>query len=83
MTILDGKALSEKLIDSVKEKAEELSPTLAVILVGENPASMAYVRNKKKACERAGIDYMEYKFPDSISQESLLEPSVSSARRTS
>lgn len=72
MAILDGKALSEKLIDSVKDKAEELSPTLAVILVGENPASMAYVRNKKKACERAGIEYREYRFPDSITQESLL-----------
>ena len=73
MTILDGKALSEKLIDSVKERAEELSPTLAVILVGENPASMAYLRNKKRACERAGIEYREFKFPDSITQESLLE----------
>ncbi len=73
MAILDGKALSEQLIDSVKEKAEELSPTLAVILVGENPASMAYVRNKKKACERAGIEYREFKYPDSITQESLLQ----------
>ncbi|MFH0838556.1 MAG: bifunctional 5,10-methylenetetrahydrofolate dehydrogenase/5,10-methenyltetrahydrofolate cyclohydrolase [Patescibacteria group bacterium] len=73
MAILDGKALSEQLIDSVKEKAEKLHPTLAVILVGENPASMAYVRNKKKACERAGIEYREYKFPDNITQESLLQ----------
>jgi len=73
MAILDGKALSEQLIDSAKQKAEELSPTLAVILVGENPASMAYVRNKKKACERAGIRYLEYKYPDSITQESLLK----------
>jgi methylenetetrahydrofolate dehydrogenase (NADP+)/methenyltetrahydrofolate cyclohydrolase len=73
MAILDGKALSEQLIDSVKEKAEELSPTLAVILVGENPASMAYVRNKKRACERAGIEYQEFKYPDSITQESLLK----------
>lgn len=73
MAILDGKALSEKLIDSVKEKAEALSPTLAVILVGENPASMAYVRNKKRACERAGIEYREFKYPDSITQESLLK----------
>jgi methylenetetrahydrofolate dehydrogenase (NADP+)/methenyltetrahydrofolate cyclohydrolase len=73
MTILDGKALSSTLIDSVKEKAKELSPTLAVILVGENPASLAYVRNKKRACERAGIEYREYRFPDSITQESLLK----------
>jgi len=57
MKILDGKALSEKLIDSVKKKAEKLKPKLAVILVGDNPASLAYVRNKKKACERAGIEY--------------------------
>ncbi len=73
MAILDGKALSEQLIDSVKEKADELHPTLAVILVGENPASMAYVRNKKKACERSGIEYREFKYPDSITQESLLQ----------
>lgn len=73
MAILDGKALSEQIIDSVKEKAEELSPTLAVILVGENPASMAYVRNKKKACERAGIEYREFKYPDTITQDSLLK----------
>ena len=73
MAILDGKALSEQLIDSVKERAEELHPTLAVILVGENPASMTYVRNKKKACERAGIEYREFKYPDSVTQESLLE----------
>ncbi|MBN2087617.1 bifunctional 5,10-methylenetetrahydrofolate dehydrogenase/5,10-methenyltetrahydrofolate cyclohydrolase [Candidatus Peregrinibacteria bacterium] len=73
MTILDGKALSEQLIDSVKEKAEKLKPKLAVILVGENPASMAYVRNKKKACERSGIEYVEYNFSTSITQEEILK----------
>ncbi len=73
MAILDGKALSEQLIDSVKEKTEQLHPTLAVILVGENQASMAYVRNKRRACERAGIEYREYVYPDSITQESLLQ----------
>lgn len=73
MAILDGKALSEELIDSVKEKASKLHPTLAVILVGKNPASMAYVRNKKRACERSGIEYRQYDYPDSITQESLLQ----------
>ncbi len=72
MTILDGKALSAQLIDSVKKQAEKLSPTLAVILVGENPASISYVRNKKKACERAGIEYKEYNFPDTINRKELL-----------
>ena len=73
MKILDGKALSETLVDSVKDKAAKLKPTLAVILVGENPASMAYVRNKHKACDRAGIEYIEYKYPITITQEELLE----------
>ena len=72
MKILDGKSLSEKLIDSVKEKASRLKPKLAVILVGENQASLAYVRNKKKACERAGIAYEQHDFDITISQEDLL-----------
>lgn len=72
MEILDGKALSVQLVDSVKEKATELKPKLAVILLGENPASMAYVRNKKKACERSGVEYVEYNYPTTITQEELL-----------
>ena len=72
MKILDGKALSEKLVDSVKDKVYKLKPMLAVVLVGENPASMAYVRNKKRACERAGIDYSEFNYPTTITQEELL-----------
>lgn len=73
MVILDGKALSEALIDSVKQKAEMLHPTLAVILVGNNPASLSYVKNKKKACERAGIEYREYEYADTLSQDELLK----------
>jgi methylenetetrahydrofolate dehydrogenase (NADP+)/methenyltetrahydrofolate cyclohydrolase len=73
MTILDGKALSEELIDSVKDKASKLNPTLAVIMVGEDPASLAYVRNKKKACERAGIKYIQYDYDPTITQEELLK----------
>lgn len=73
MKILDGKSLSEKLIDSVKEKAAKLKPKLAVVMVGEDPASLVYIRNKKRACERAGIEYEELKFPTSITQKELLE----------
>lgn len=73
MKILDGKALSQQLIDSVKNEASKLSPTLAVILVGEDPASLTYVRNKKKACEQAGIKYQELRFPDTLTQNELLE----------
>lgn len=73
MEILDGKKLSQELIDSVKEEAEKYVPKLVVILVGENPASLAYVRSKKKACERSGIDYEERNFSTSITQEELLK----------
>jgi methylenetetrahydrofolate dehydrogenase (NADP+)/methenyltetrahydrofolate cyclohydrolase len=71
--ILDGKALSDSLIDSMKEKAAKLKPTLAVIMAGDHPASASYVRNKQKACERAGIKFVELKYPDSITQDVLTE----------
>lgn len=73
MQLLDGKALSAKLIESVKEEAARLKPKLTVILVGEDPASLAYVRNKKKACAAAGIEYEERNFPTSITQEELIK----------
>jgi len=73
MKLLDGKALSAKLIDSIQEEVIALKPTLAVVLVGENPASLTYIEHKSRACERAGIEYREFRFPDSISQESLLQ----------
>ncbi len=73
MKLLDGKALSEELIDSVKDEAVKLKPKLAVILVGENPASLTYIKNKRKACERAGIEYEERRFPDTVTQEQILE----------
>lgn len=71
-TLLDGKTLSEDIIDSVKAKAKKLRPALCVILVGDNPASLTYVRNKQKACERAGIRFVEQKYPATFSQEKLL-----------
>jgi methylenetetrahydrofolate dehydrogenase (NADP+) / methenyltetrahydrofolate cyclohydrolase len=73
MQILDGKALSEELIDSVKDKALKLKPTLAVIMVGEDPASLTYVRNKKRACEKVGIKYIEYNYPATVTQKELLK----------
>jgi len=72
MKILDGKALATQLIDSVKEEAARLKPKLCVILVGENPASLTYVKNKRIACERAGIEYEERRFPSSITQAELI-----------
>ncbi len=73
MQILDGKALSIQLTESAKPEAEPLNATLGVILVGENPASMSYVKHKKAACERAGVNYEERRFSDDITQEMLLQ----------
>lgn len=73
MQILDGKTLSKTLIESVKEKVKKLQPTLAVVLVGENPASLSYIKLKQKACERVGIDYRQINLPPHITQEALIE----------
>lgn len=75
--ILDGKAVSAKVKEEVKEEVEALkkqgvSVGLAVIIVGNNPASRTYVNNKKKACEAAGILSEEYAMPEETTQEELL-----------
>ena len=66
--ILDGNALSSKLRESLRARAAELAaqgcrPGLAVLLVGENPASQGYVRNKIKACQAVGVHSERYEFP--------------------
>ena len=74
--ILDGKALSEKRMEELKSRVDALNATgrtvgLAVILVGENPASQVYVRNKGKACEALGIRGDTILLPEETSQEEL------------
>ena len=75
--IIDGKKVSQKVRDEVKEQVNELkakgiSPKLAVIMVGENPASKVYVRNKSKACSEVGIEFEEYLLPETTKQDELL-----------
>ena len=76
--IIDGKVISSQVKDEVKEKTAKLlektgvQVCLAVILVGEDPASQVYVRNKKKACEYVGFKSLSYELPESTSQEELL-----------
>ncbi|MBE6648587.1 MAG: bifunctional methylenetetrahydrofolate dehydrogenase/methenyltetrahydrofolate cyclohydrolase FolD [Ruminococcaceae bacterium] len=77
-TIMDGKALSCEIraeikakIDSQKEKGIE-APSLAVVLVGNDPASKIYVRNKKNACAEAGITSYEYTLPETATEEEVL-----------
>ena len=72
--ILDGKMLRDKIFESLKAKLNKMQqkPTLAVILVGENPASQIYVRNKKKTAEKLGINSLSIEYPSDISEEELL-----------
>lgn len=73
--ILDGKKLRDKIFVDLKSKIENMpvKPTLAVILVGDNPASQIYVNNKKKTAENLGINSIVIKYPESVSEEELLK----------
>lgn len=75
--IIDGKELARKTrenlkIDCENLKAKGITPKLAVIMVGDNPASKVYVKNKSKACEDVGIEYEEYLLGDDTTQEKLI-----------
>jgi len=72
--ILDGKAVSEKVFARIAEEAKGLpvQPCLAVIIVGEDPASQIYVANKRKNCEQVGFRSLEYALPAGIGQANLL-----------
>jgi len=75
--IIDGKKISQEIKDELREKVSELKAqgteiALAVIQVGEDPASSVYVRNKKRACEYIGIRSVSYEIPESTTQEELL-----------
>jgi methylenetetrahydrofolate dehydrogenase (NADP+)/methenyltetrahydrofolate cyclohydrolase len=76
--ILDGKALSDKILQQVRQRVEariakgKRAPALAVILVGEEPASAIYVRNKRRSCETAGVRSISHDLSASTSQEELL-----------
>ena len=72
--VMDGKALAKKIKEQVAAEAAALPrrPGLAVILVGENPASQVYVRGKEKDCEECGILNLGRKLPAETSEEALL-----------
>ncbi|MBE6623854.1 MAG: bifunctional methylenetetrahydrofolate dehydrogenase/methenyltetrahydrofolate cyclohydrolase FolD [Ruminococcaceae bacterium] len=77
--IMDGKATSAKVRADLAQKTIEFkekygyAPGLAVIIVGEDPASQIYVRNKKKACEEVGYNSFEYALPEKTTEEELLK----------
>lgn len=76
--IIDGKKISKEIKDELKEKvtklkAEGKTVSLAVIQVGEDPASSVYVNNKKKACEYIGIESLSFHLPETITEDELLD----------
>lgn len=73
-TILDGKALATKVKEQVKQEAESLArtPGLAVIIVGNNPASRVYVNSKRKDCEECGFLSEEFALPEETTEAELI-----------
>jgi methylenetetrahydrofolate dehydrogenase (NADP+)/methenyltetrahydrofolate cyclohydrolase len=76
--IIDGKSIASELLDNIKEEIitrtneGHRAPTLAVILIGENPASKIYVGRKIMACEKTGIKSITHNLKDDVTQDSLL-----------
>ena len=75
---IDGNALSQKLRVQITErtaalKAKGITPGLAVVLVGDNPASQVYVRNKVKACQDCGLHSLLEKYPEDMTEKVLLD----------
>ncbi|NOY67445.1 MAG: bifunctional methylenetetrahydrofolate dehydrogenase/methenyltetrahydrofolate cyclohydrolase FolD [Gammaproteobacteria bacterium] len=77
--IIDGKKIAAKIRQDLTlkikqlQKDHNLTPGLAVVIIGEDPASQVYVRNKRNACEETGIKSVGYDLPESTSQKDLLE----------
>lgn len=76
--IIDGKELAKKIRGQVAEEVEKLknrgvNPKLAVIMVGEDPASKVYVKNKSKACNEVGIEFEEFLLDKTIEKKELIE----------
>lgn len=76
--LIDGKELAKKIRKNLKKevailKESGVNPKLAVIMVGNDPGSTVYVRNKSKACEKTGIEFEEFLFEENTSEEELLQ----------
>jgi len=79
MNIIDGKALSQKIKNSLKEKTsllkenQNIVPGLAVIIIGDDPASRAYVGMKAKACKDVGFYSIVHEMPETITQDEIID----------
>src|ERR1700722_8063052 len=78
MHLIDGKAIAQKIHEQSRNAIAELAafglkPGLAVVLVGDDPASRAYVRSKDKTCSALGMHAVKHELPASTSQETLID----------
>lgn len=79
MLVLDGKALAETIKEELKQEVDQIRlaggkiPHLAAVLVGDNPASQVYVRNKVRSCEQVGFQSSLIRLPDDVTQTQVLE----------
>jgi len=76
--LIDGRVISARVLDEVTAsindiKKNGITPALAVVLVGDDPASTVYVRNKKLMCDKVGINSLEYKLKNTTTETELLE----------
>ena len=76
--IISGKILSEQLLEQQIQEAKKLAakgirPSLAVVLIGNDPASAIYVRNKERACDTIGIESKSYRLPEDVKQNDVLD----------
>lgn len=77
MTLMDGRKVSREILRLVAKEVsrmhlDHIHPKLAVILVGKNPASLAYIRQKQKACEKTGIEWEQFDYDESVTTEELI-----------
>ncbi len=72
--LIDGKKIADEILSAIKQKITKLekSPGLAVILIGNNPASKLYLRLKEKACQKVGVDFHSYFIEDDCSEKQIL-----------
>ena len=73
--IVDGKKIADEVIEKIRRKIdkEKLKLRISVVLVGKDPISLIYVSQKKKACQRCGIDFSLYQFPKKVLEKDLCE----------
>ena len=77
MILLDGRKVADEILENLTQEVEELkkkniNPYIVVILVGKNPASLSYIKQKRKACEKTGIKWEQIDYEESVTTEELI-----------